>query len=115
VAEVENNNTRNKAQVITPNPALVNGSLSSTSDTDYFRVTLGAGKTLTATLTPPAGVDYDLYLYNASGTQIASSTRGAGLVDTATYANGGGAAVTVYARVRYYSGGAANYTLRLSQ
>jgi serine protease len=115
VAEVESNNTRGTAQVITPNPALVNGRLSSSSDTDYFRVTLGAGKTVTAALTPPAGVDYDLYLYNASGTQIASSTRGAGLVDTATYANGGGAAVTVYARVRYYSGGAANYTLRLSQ
>lgn len=115
VAEVESNNTRGTAQVITPNPALVNGRLSGSTDTDYFRVTLGAGKTLTATLTPPAGVDYDLYLYNSAGTQVASSIKGAGAVDTATYANGGGAAITVYARVRYYSGGAANYTLRLAQ
>jgi serine protease len=115
VAEVESNNTTGTAQAITPNPALVNGRIATTTDTDYYRVTLGAGKTLTATLTPPAGVDYDLYLYNSAGTQVASSIKGAGAVDVASLANGGGAAVTVYARVRYYSGGAANYTLGLSQ
>jgi serine protease len=115
VAEVENNNTRGSAQLVSPNPALVNGRIASTSDTDYYRVTLGAGKTLTATLTPPAGVDYDLYLYNSAGSQVASSTKGAGAVDAASYANGGSAAVTMYVRVRYYSGGAGNYTLGLSQ
>jgi serine protease len=115
VAEVESNNTLGTAQAITANPVVVNGRISATSDTDYFRVTLGAGKTLTATLTPPAGIDYDLYLYNSAGTQVASSVKGAGAVDVASYANGGGAAVTVYARVRYYSGGAGNYTLGLSQ
>lgn len=115
VAEVESNNTRNTAQVVTPNPALVNGRLSSNSDTDYFRVSLAAGKTLTSTLTPPANVDYDLYIYNANGTQIASSTKGVGQVDSAAVINNGGTAATVYVRVRYYSGGAANYTLRLAQ
>jgi serine protease len=115
VAEVESNNTRNTAQLISPNPATVNGRIASTSDTDYYRVSLAAGKTLTSTLTPPAGVDYDLYIYNASGTQITSSTNGAGLVDSAAVINNGASAVTVYVRVRYYSGGAANYTLGLSQ
>jgi serine protease len=115
VAEVESNNTLGTAQAITPNPALVNGRIATTTDTDYYRVTLGAGKTLTATLTPPAGIDYDLYLYNSAGTQVASSVKGAGAVDVASYANGGGVAITVYARVRYYSGGAGNYTLGLSQ
>ncbi|MBT9487169.1 MAG: S8 family peptidase [Rubrivivax sp.] len=115
VAEVESNNSRNTAQLISPNPALVNGRIASNSDTDYYRVSLAAGKTLTSTLTPPPAVDYDLYIYNASGTQIASSTKGAGLVDSAAVINNGGAAVTVYVRVRYYSGGAANYTLRLAQ
>jgi serine protease len=115
VAEVESNNTRASAQVVTLNPATVNGSISSTSDTDYYRVSLGAGKTLTATLTPPATRDYDLYLYNSSGTQIATSLRGTGLVDTITYGNGGGSAITLYVRVRYYSGGTGSYTLGLSQ
>ena len=114
-----NNNTRNSAQLITPNPALVNGSLSASSDTDYYRVTLGAGKTLTATLTPNATSDYDLRLYNASGSVIARSEQGTGLVDTATFTNTGAAAITVYARVLYFSGGTGatngKYTLGLSQ
>ena len=115
VNEVESNNTRGTANVVSANPATVNGTLSSSSDTDYFLVTLGAGKTLTARLTPPGTADYDLYLYNSSGTQIASSTLGTGAVDTATYRNAGTGSITVYARVRYYSGGAGSYTLGLSQ
>ena len=120
VTETTNsNNTRATAQLITPNPATVNGTISASSDTDYYRVSLGAGKTLTATLTPNASSDYDLFIYNASGSIIARSERGTGLVDTATALNNGTAAVTVYVRVRYYSGGtgASNgqYTLGLSQ
>jgi hypothetical protein len=41
-----------------------------------------------------------LYLCNSAGSQVASSTKGAGAVDTASYVNGGSAAVTVYVRVR---------------
>ena len=115
VAEVESNNTLATAQTITPNPATVNGSISSSTDTDYFKVSLGAGKTLTATLKPPATADYDLYLYNSAGTQIASSVLGTGATDTATVKNSGSSAVTVYARVRYYSGGPGTYTLGISQ
>lgn len=114
INEVESNNTRATAQVIAANPVTVNGSLSS-SDTDYFRVTLGAGKTLTAKLTPPATADYDLYIYNAAGAVIASSIKGTGAIDTATYKNTGASAMTVYARAYYYSGTAGNYTMGLSQ
>ena len=113
------NNTRATAQLITPNPATVNGTISSSSDTDYYSVSLGAGKTLNATLTPNATSDYDLRLYNASGTLVARSELGTGQVDTATITNSGTAAVTVYARVLYYSGGTGatngKYTLSLSQ
>lgn len=115
VAEVETNNTTGTAQLVSANPALVNGSLASTNDTDYYRVSLGAGRTLTATLTPPTSRDYDLYLYNASGNQVASSVLGTGQVDTITYANGGAGAITLFVRVRYYSGGTGSYTLGLSQ
>ncbi|WP_201495851.1 S8 family peptidase [Rubrivivax sp. A210] len=115
VAEVEPNNSRSAAQLITPNPATVNGRIASTSDNDYYRVSLGAGKTLAAALTPPATADYDLYVYNANGTQIASSTLGTGAVDSASVRNSGTTAATVYVRVRYFSGGAGNYQLRLSQ
>jgi serine protease len=115
VAEVESNNTRGTAQFVSANPALVSGRISSTSDTDYYRVTLGAGRTLTSTLTPPSTADYDLYIYNSAGTQITSSTNGTGAVDAASVVNNGTSSATVYVRVRYYSGGSGNYTLRLAQ
>ncbi len=110
INEAESNNTRASANLVAA-PALVNGTLSST-DTDYFRVDLPAGKALAATLTPGAR-DYDLYLYNGNGTQIASSVNAAGQVDSIGYSNGGSAVVTLYVRVRYYSGGAGSYTLNL--
>jgi serine protease len=115
VAEVESNNTRASAQAITPNPATVNGNMSSAGDTDYFSVSIGAGKTLAATLTPPATADYDLYLYTDSGNQLASSINSVGVVDSTNVRNSSASAITVYVRVRYYSGGAGNYTLLLSQ
>ena len=118
VTEVESNNTRGTAQAITLNPAAVAGTIGSTSDTDYFKLTVGTGKTLVASMTPNASSDYDLYLYNSAGTQLASSVNGTGLVDSITRTNTG-ASTTWYVRVRYYSGGTGStngkYTLNLSQ
>jgi serine protease len=118
VNEVEANNSRTTAQVITLNPVTVNGTVGSTTDTDYYRLSVGTGKTLTAKLTPNASADYDLYLYSSTGSQLASSLNGTGLVDTITRTNTG-AATTWYVRVRYYSGGtgatSGKYTLDLSQ
>lgn len=112
MSETESNNTTASANLVS-SPKTVNGSLSTTSDTDYFRVDLPAGKTLTATLNPGAK-DYDLYIYNASGTQLTSSTKGAGQIDTASSTNTGTSTVTRYVRVRYYSGGTGSYSLGLS-
>ncbi len=115
VNEVESNNTIATATAVTPPQAIVPGSLSTTSDTDYFAVPLPAGATLKATLTPPAGVDYDLYILNSSGTTLASSTLGAGQVDVASSTNTGSTQVTRYVRVRYYSGGAGSYSLKIER
>ena len=112
MSEAESNNTLASANLVS-SPKTVNGALSTTSDTDYFRVDLAAGKTLTATLNPGAK-DYDLYIYNASGTQLTSSTKGAGQIDTASSTNTGTSTVTRYVRVRYYSGGTGSYSLGLS-
>jgi serine protease len=111
-SEVEANNSRNTANLVSA-PANVNGALSSTSDTDYFRVNLPAGRTLAATLNPGLR-DYDLYLYNSAGTQIASSVKAAGQIESVGFANGGTSTVTLYVRVRYFRGGAGNYTLGLA-
>ncbi len=118
LTEVESNNTLATAQTVGTSGTIVNGDIASSTDTDYYKVTLPAGATLTATLTPPGGADYDLYLYNGAGTQVASGVLGTGLVDTASTTNSTGAAATYYARARYYSGttGATSgkYTLKLA-
>ncbi|WP_343638583.1 S8 family peptidase [Roseateles sp.] len=114
VAETEPNNSISAAQSITA-PVTVNGSMTSGSDTnDYFKVVLPAGKTLSATLTPASGKDFDLYLVDGSGTQLKASENGAGSVDSFTYQNTGASSVTVYVRVLYYSGTSGSYTLGLS-
>lgn len=112
VNETESNNTRATANTVSA-PATVNGSIGSTSDTDYFKVTLPAGKSLSAALTMGStSADFDLYVRNSSGTILARSEKGAGQVDSVTYANGGSSAVTLYVHVQRYSGTGA-YTLNL--
>ncbi len=118
VNETEPNNSRSAAQAIGTANTTVNGTMSSSSDTDYFSVSLPAGRTLTATLTPNSTSDYDLYIYNSSGTLIARSERGTGLVDSASVTNTGSGAIARYVRVVYYAGGTGStngkYTLNLN-
>ncbi len=104
IAEVESNNTRATAQSIANAGTTVNGSFSNSSDTDYYKVVLPAGKKLTAKLTPNSTSDYDLYLYNSSGTQLARSINGTGVADTVTYTNSGSSSLTLYVRAYFYSG-----------
>ncbi|MDR7334821.1 S8 family peptidase [Roseateles asaccharophilus] len=112
VNEAESNGTIATANTVSA-PANVAGSVGSTSDTDYFKVTLPAGKTLSATLTAASNSnDFDLYVKNSAGTTLAKSEKAAGQVDSTSYANGGGSAVTLYVQVLRYSGTGA-YTLKL--
>jgi len=105
INETEPNNSRTASQAISAANTTVNGTMSSSSDTDYFSLTLPAGKTLTATMTPNSASDYDLYVYNSNGTLIGSSERGTGQVDSVAVTNTGTSAFTRYVRVVYYSGG----------
>jgi serine protease len=105
IAEVEPNNSTSASQLVGTANTTVNGTMSSSSDTDYYRLSLPAGKTLVATLTPNASSDYDLFVYNSNGTLIGSSERGTGLVDTVSVTNTGTSTFTRYVRVVYWSGG----------
>ncbi len=115
--EVEPNNSTGTAQAVTKGTT-ISGTLASSTDTDYFSVSVAAGTTLVSTLTPNASSDYDLYVYNSSGRQVGSSVKGTGLVDSVSVTNSGSAAATYYVRVRYYSGGtgatAGTYTLGIN-
>lgn len=110
--ETESNGSIAAANTVSA-PSNVSGSIGSTSDTDYFKVVLPAGKTLTATLTAAStSNDFDLYVKNSSGTTLAQSEKSAGQADSTTYANGGSTSVTLYVQVLRYSGTGA-YTLKL--
>jgi serine protease len=118
VNETEPNNSRTASQLVSTDNSTVNGTLSSSTDTDYYRISLPAGATLVSTLTPNSASDYDLYVYNSNGTLIGSSERGTGQVDAVSVTNTGTGALTRYIRVVYYSGGTGatngKYTLNLN-
>jgi serine protease len=108
VAESEANNTIATADPVAPVNASVTGNLGTTTDSDYFRVDLPAGKTLKASLSALlATANYDLQLYNSAGKQLGASVNRAGVADTATFANTSTSTSTavLYLRVLFTSGG----------
>jgi serine protease len=118
LSETESNNTISTANTVATSGTLVNGVMNNNTDSDFFLVQLPAGKVLSATLTPNTSSDYDLYIYNSSGSQLASSTNSSGLVDAASVNNISMSSVARYVRVIYYGGGtgttSGKYTLKLS-
>ena len=114
--EVEPNNAISTANVVSVAGTVVNGTLSASTDNDYFTVQVPAGKTLSATLTVASNVsDYDLYGYDAAGTQLAVSANIAGYPDAVSLANTGTATSTRIVRVRYHAGAVGTkYTLKFT-
>ena len=87
----------------------VSASIGSSIDIDYYSFVVSSNSSLNITLSNvPATQDYDLYLYNVSGTVIGSSTAGPGASETIALANQ--QAGTYYIRVAGYNG-AFNTTL----
>ncbi|WP_082526603.1 PPC domain-containing protein [Kitasatospora sp. MBT63] len=108
INEMESNNSIATANTISGSPTTVNGSISSPSDTDYFKVTLQAGKTLTVTMTPTSSSsDFDLYLKNSVGTTLCASEKAGNVTDTCTYKNNTAGPITLYAQTLRYAGAGA--------
>ncbi len=103
--EVESNNTTSTANVVADTVTKVVGYISSTTDGDYFKLNVGAGRTLKVVMTGPTGTayDYDLYFYNAAGTQLGAGT-GATTSETVSWANTTGANAVVTVFVKRYKG-----------
>lgn len=112
--ETESNGTIATANVVTNQTSIV-GAMGTSTDKDYFKVTLGAGKTLRVDMSCPAAFDYDIYLHNSSGTTLTSS-ESATCTESMSYKNTGSASLAVYIRVGAYSGSSSTqtYTLTLS-
>lgn len=114
VSERESNDSRATAQLITATNASVSGSMASTSDVDYYRVALPAGKQLRASMAPVStDRDFELAVLNSAGTVVGSSENGAGLTERVLFTNNATGTVSVYVRVSYFGGGAGSYNLSL--
>lgn len=116
--ETEPNNTQAQAQMLSSFPVKIAGTIASGTDLDTFKVSVGAGKTLSARLIGNVASNYDLELRNASGTVLRSSARGAGMSDNVSWTNTGGVAVDRFVRVKRISGTvgeAGTYTLEVTR
>ena len=105
MTETEANNTIATANTVATANTTVSAAMGTSTDVDYFKVSLPAGKTLSARMTPNATSDYDLELYSSTGAKLASSVAGTGAVDTVTRTNTGTTALLLYVKVYYYGGG----------
>jgi serine protease len=113
---VEPNNSTGAPQVISGTCNQISGTFlndATSQQNDYFRLSLPAGKTVTGLLNG-LSVDYDLYIYNAAGTQVASSTAGGTTADQASWTNTGASAVNVFVRVLRFSSTRTTYQLKVS-
>lgn len=113
---MEPNNSRSAAQAISGACNQISGTFlndASTQKNDYFRLSLPAGKTVTALLNN-LSVDYDLYIYDAAGNEVASSENGGTTADQASWTNTSSSAVDVYVLVWRYASTQTTYQLRIS-
>ena len=95
--EVESNNSTRTANIISDNVTRIVAFISTSTDQDYFRINVAAGRTLTVNMTGPAR-DYDLYLLRSSGT-ILRTSAGAGSTESVSFTNTGSTTATFYIAV----------------
>ncbi len=50
--------------------------INTSTDIDYYKITTTATSNIACNLAGPSGVDYDLYVYNSSGTQLGAGESG---------------------------------------
>jgi Zn-dependent metalloprotease len=112
--EVEANNSIATANTVAHTFTAIQGYLTTTTDTDFFAITLNPGENLAIAMTGPTGPDWDLKLLNSAGTQLAASA-GSTTTENVTYTNAGTTAMTVYANVYVYATASATpYNLALT-
>lgn len=112
VSDVEPNDSTTAPQPISGTCNQISGTFlndSTTQVNDYFRLSLPAGRTVTAQVYG-LSVDYDLGIYYA-GTKVAQSNNSDVNGEQAAWTNTGTSAVNVYVRVERYSSTRATYRL----
>ncbi len=114
VDEAEPNNTLAAAQKISALPSVVSGSLSSTTDTDYYQFAVAGGKTVTVTLTAGSASGFGLGIYLSNGQQLLMVPGSNGRQQKVALTNSGTTAATLVVRVLRSTGNAGAYSLAMS-
>ncbi|MBC3883044.1 pre-peptidase C-terminal domain-containing protein [Undibacterium sp. LX40W] len=109
-SESESNNTDTTANKGLCSGTAVTGSISSSTDYDWYRIDLVAGGTISINLAHASGIDLDWYLYPATGSYVTYKSTSSN-PETGNYI--APAAGTYYIRVKSYSGSGA-YTLTVT-
>jgi serine protease len=113
VAEVEPNDSRAGAQVITDRLATVNGRVQA-GQSDYFRVKMKPGQTLTSLLNGSTRSGLGLYLYDSTGQLLESSATRTGFDEFLRRSHTGTQSTQWVLEVRHLDGADSKYTLDLS-
>ncbi|HJU83907.1 MAG TPA: PKD domain-containing protein [Holophagaceae bacterium] len=101
--EVESNNSISTANAVASTYTGIKGYLTSSTDVDYFALSLAPGQKIAIAMSGPSGPDWDLYLKNSAGSTLASSLGGT-TTESLSYTNSGTTALTVFPEVVVYSG-----------
>ena len=108
--ETEPNNADTSANAGLCSGTAVSGSVSSTSDYDWYKIDVAAAGAINVSLAHDSGIDLDWFLYKSSGSYVAYRST-ASNPETGSYS--ATAAGTYYVRVKSYSG-AGRYTLNVT-
>ncbi|GAB3169504.1 hypothetical protein FHX75_12575 [Micromonospora palomenae] len=118
-AEVEPNDSRSAANDVSGNtyPLTVTGDMKSSTDRDYFALTLNSQQTLSVSCAVPTAYDADIYLLDSAGSTVTRSVNdGAGADESASLTRSASGAATYYLDVEAYSGsGTADYTCTVTK
>ncbi|MEV6019442.1 MULTISPECIES: pre-peptidase C-terminal domain-containing protein [unclassified Streptomyces] len=117
--ESEPNDSRSTADDATTlaSPATLTGSMKSSSDADYFKVTLASGQRATVRCAVPSAYDADLYFMDSAGSTLERSVNGgAGTDENLALTRTASGTGTYYIDIEAYSGaGTAAYSCTIAK
>ncbi|MEA3203441.1 MAG: hypothetical protein QOI63_1116, partial [Thermoplasmata archaeon] len=78
-------NSHAAASAITLPKSGCSGALTATDTQDWYKFTVSSGDVISLSLSPPGGADFNLCLYNPSGSSVACSTLTGSSTDSVSY------------------------------
>ncbi|MGW6415951.1 pre-peptidase C-terminal domain-containing protein [Streptomyces sp. NPDC055055] len=119
LTESEPNDTRDTADDATAlaSPGTVTGTMKSTTDRDYFKLSLASGQTASVDCAVPSGYDADLYWLDTNGSTLERSVNnGAGADEALAFTRTAAGTGTYYLTMEAYGGsGTAPYSCAVTK